>query len=663
MPLLNDLIIIFCLSIIVLFLCHKLRLPAIVGFLITGIIAGPNGLKLIANIHEVEVLAEIGVILLLFAIGIEFSLKNLLMIKRAVFLGGLLQVCMTIAAVFLLGRFRGYSPATSVFMGFLVALSSTAIVMKLFQERAEVDSPHGKVALAMLIFQDLAIVLMMLVTPMLSGQSGDIAGELLLMLLKSAAILALVFAGAQWIVPFTFYHIARTRSRELFMLSTVGLCLAVAGITYTAHLSLALGAFLAGLIISESEYSHQAMANILPFRDVFTSFFFVSVGMLLDISYVAGHPALVLVSTAGLLLLKTVITGGAALLLGYPLRVAVIAGISISQIGEFSFVLSKTGLEYNLMQPHTYQLFLSISVLTMLVTPFVMAAARPIADRILQLPLPRVLRPDRMEKAGRSDESDPSPDNHMVIIGFGMTGQYLAKAARRGNIPYTIIEMNPETVKREQKKGEPILFGDAGSSLILASAGLETARVAVVAISDILATRTVTQAIREMRRDIYIIVRTRFYNEMNEIYAMGADLVVPEEFETSVEIFTRVLTKYLIPQEEIEKFTQEVRTGGYQMLRTPVTPSASTLCDVMEYLPGLEIKTIVLGQHSPFVRQTLGDINLRNKYGVTVLGVRRGREMISEPGSGTRLHENDHLIVIGPPERVRALAGVAAFAG
>jgi CPA2 family monovalent cation:H+ antiporter-2 len=240
-----------------------------------------------------------------------------------------------------------------------------------------------------------------------------------------------------------------------------------------------------------------------------------------------------------------------------------------------------------------------------------------------------------------------------------MTGQYLAKAARRGNIPYTIIEMNPETVKREQHKGEPILFGDASSPLILEEAGLETARVAVVAISDILATRTVTQTIREMRKDIYVIVRTRFYNEVNEIYAMGADLVIPEEFETSVEIFTRVLTKYLIPQEEIEKFTQEVRTSGYQMLRTPMS-APSTLCDVMAYLPGLEIKTIVLGRRSPFIQQTLGDINLRKNHGVTVLAVRRGQEMISGPGSGTVLHADDHLIVIGPPERARALVAIAA---
>ncbi len=272
-PLLNDIFIIFGLSVAVLFICHRLRVPTIVGFLFTGILAGPYGLGLINGVQDVETLAEIGVVLLLFTIGIEFSFQRLLQIRKSFLLGGSIQVSLTVLVTFVIARQLGQSVGASIFTGFLIALSSTAIVLKLIQGRAEVDSPHGRVTLGILIFQDIIIVPMILITPLLAGANGNPVESVIVLTAKGIGIIALVIVSARWIVPKVLYQIARTRNRELFLLSIVVICLAVAWITSSAGLSLALGAFLAGLIISESEYSHQALGNILPFRDVFTSFF------------------------------------------------------------------------------------------------------------------------------------------------------------------------------------------------------------------------------------------------------------------------------------------------------------------------------------------------------------------------------------------------------
>ncbi|MBA4397840.1 MAG: potassium transporter KefB, partial [Syntrophus sp. (in: bacteria)] len=291
MPLLNDILIIIGLSAFVLYLCHLMRVPIIVGFLFTGLISGPFGLGLVRDIEAVKILAEVGVVLLLFTIGLEFSFRNLLQIRRSVLMGGSLQVVITVAAAFGVSRSFGLGIGESVLIGFLVSLSSTAIVMKILQDRAEVETPQGNTALGILIFQDIIIVPMMLLVPLLAGEGqGWSTDSLLLLLAKIIAIVALVIVSAKWVVPYAFYNIARTKSRELFLLSVIAICLAVAWLTHLAGLSLALGAFLAGLIISESEYSHQALGNILPFRDVFTSFFFVSVGMLLNMGFLLEHP-------------------------------------------------------------------------------------------------------------------------------------------------------------------------------------------------------------------------------------------------------------------------------------------------------------------------------------------------------------------------------------
>lgn len=645
--LLNDIIVIFLISIIAIFAGHRLRIPVVVGFLATGVVAGPHGLRLVQEVEQIEVLAEVGVVLLLFAIGIEFSFDKLLRIKRPTLVGGPLQVAITFLATAFIGVEVGLPLNESILAGFLVALSSTAVVLKILQERDEVDSPHGGTALGMLIFQDIAVVPMMLFVPLLAAEeSTGLTMPLLLMLAKGAGIIMLVILGAKLIVPALLYQVVRLRSSELFLLAVILICLSVAWLSYSAGLSLALGAFLAGLIISESEYSYQALGNIIPFRDVFTSFFFVSIGMLLDVGFFIERAELVFAAALGVLVLKAVIAGGVSVLLGYPARTGVLAGLALAQIGEFSFILSKTGLDSGILGRSEYQLFLAVSVLTMAATPFVIAGSPKAADLLYRLPLPEKL------KAGHPFAAIPEKrENHLVIIGYGFVGRTLARAARVGELSYLILEMNPEKVRGERANGEPIHYGDATQEMILRHADVDAARVVVVAVSDVMATRRIVEMVRKINPKVFIMARVRYLDEAAACYDLGADEVIPEEFETSVEIFSRVLSKYLVPRIEIDKMIVEVRSLGYDMFRNAEIEPGK-ISDLRRYLPNVEVVTVKVEEKAPAVGKTLADLELRKKLGVNALGILRDSGNILNPTSETEIEAGDVLLVLGTSEQI-----------
>ncbi len=654
-PLLNDIVIIFGLGVAVLFICHRLGVPAVVGFLVTGILVGPHGFALVQAVHEVEILAEIGIVLLLFTIGIEFSFGRLLQIRKSVLLGGSLQVFLTFLATLFIARQFGQALGEAVFIGFLVALSSTAIVLKLIQERAEVDSPHGRTTLGILIFQDIIIVPMILITPILAGAPGNVSESVLVLLAKGTGIILLVIVSTKWIVPRVLYQIAKTRNQEVFLLSVVLICLGVAWLTSMAGLSLALGAFLAGLIISESEYSHQALGNILPFRDVFTSFFFVSIGMLLDVGFLFRQPGTIALIALGVIVLKSTIACFAAVVLGLPLRTAIVVGFALGQVGEFSFILSRTGVEHGMLAGNIYQTFLAFSILTMAATPFIIALAPRAADMILRLPLPKRL------KAG----FNPVPEtkirdirDHLIIIGFGVNGRNVARAARLSGIPYAIIDVNPETVRNEQAKGEPIHYGDSTQEVVLQHANINEARIVVIAINDPASTRRIVEIIRRLNPKIHLIVRSRYLQEMKPLYELGANEVIPEEFETSVEIFTRVLSKYLVPKDKIEALVAEIRSDGYEMFRS-LSKDSPYLSDVHLQLPDVEISILQIAEGSPLVGKSLAEAELRKKYGVSVLAIRRNSRVFSNPSVSMPLYANDVLFVLGPPDRIAKVAGLS----
>lgn len=651
-PLLTDIVIILGLAVVVILIFQRLKLPTILGFLATGIITGPHGLSLIGDTHNIEILAEIGVILLLFIIGMEFSLRNLALIKRTVLLGGATQVFVTVGAVAVIMVLTGMPLNQAAFIGFLFSLSSTAIVLKLLQDKGEINTPHGKTVLGVLIFQDIIVVPMMLLTPLMAGESDDIATELLLMALKGAFVIVFVLISARYLVPKLLYLVAQTKSKELFILSVVVICFAVAWLTSSLGLSLALGAFMAGLIISESEYSHQATSNILPFREIFTSFFFVSIGMLLDSSFMLQHLPVILVLTLAAALLKCLIAFAAAKVLHFPVRTSLLVGLSLFQVGEFAFILSKSGIASGLLSPEVYQYFLSISLLTMAVTPFVMEKFHPISTRIslllgprMTVPRPRVLR-NEQEKLVHDLE------DHIVIIGYGINGRNVAKAAKHAQIPYIIVELNAVTVKTERERGEPILFGDAVHGTILSHLHISKARVVVVAISDADATKRIVVSIREISNKVHIIVRTRFVQEMEENYRLGADEVIPEEFETSIEIFTRVLSKYLMPRDQIQEFTNSIRADNYEMLRS-LTRSSNTVANIGVDLPDIEVASLrVQTADKSIVNLSLLEADFRLRFNITLVAIKRDNATVLDINAKTMLHQGDVVYVVGKPQDV-----------
>ena len=651
-PLLYVIFTIFGLSIGVLLVCHRLRVPSIVGFLLTGLIAGPHGLALIKADGEVEILAEVGVILLLFTIGIEFSLKSLLQIKRSVLVGGSLQVGLTLTAVFAIARYFGTPTNQSIFIGCLAAVSSTAIVMKLLQERDETRTPHGRTALAMLIFQDIAILPMMLLTPLLANQASDMSNALILLLAKGVAMIAVVIVGARYVVPLILSQVLRTRSREIFLLSVLAICLGVVWLTSRFGVSLALGAFLAGLIVSESESSHDALGHITPFRDVFTSFFFVSVGMLLEFQVLLQKPWLIAVVTIGVLVAKSVIAGGVTWILGYPLRTAILVGLTLSQVGEFAFILSKTGIEHGLLSSDSYRLFLAVSVVTMAATPFIILGASRFADAVLQLPLPNWLE-SGLRRIVQTQHIEQK--NHIVIVGFGLNGRNLAKAARAADIPYVIVEMNTEIVQKARSDGEPIFYGDAVHDAVLHHVNIKSARVVVVAISDDPAARRIVTTVHALNPAAHIVVRTRHVAEVEPLYRAGANEVIPEEFETSVEIFTRVLMEYLIPHDEIERFIAEVRADGYKMFRG-LPKGSPTVRDGNVHHPDLAISVLRVDEKSPYVGRSIEEIALQRSYDVMVVAILRNGTISPNPGGDLQFECDDEVYLLGMPERIAMVA-------
>jgi CPA2 family monovalent cation:H+ antiporter-2 len=645
--LLRDLVLIYALAVVVAGVFSRLRVPPLVGFLVTGVLVGPHALGMVHGAHEVEILAEVGVVLLLFAIGIEFSLEGLRRIRRIVLLGGGLQVTVTTALAAALATTLGIGWRSSVFLGMLMALSSTAIVLKLLADRAEIAAPHGRVSLGVLIFQDLVVVPMMLAVPFLAGSGGDWQ-EILAIAGKTVGVIAGAVVGALYVVPFVLRQVVRTRSRELFLLTVILLCLGAAWATSQAGLSLALGAFIAGLVISESEYSVQALGEILPFRDALTSLFFVSIGMLLDLGTLAEHPLTVAGWVLGILLLKALVAGAAARILGWPVRVAVLSGLLLSQVGEFSFVLSRTAEGTGLLNAELTQLFLAAAVATMALTPFLAMVAPKAAEAIDRL------RPVRAPGQGAAGEASAmGQSDHVIIAGYGLNGRNLARVLRGTGIPYVILEMNPETVALESRRGEPINYGDAARPEVLHHAGAERARVLVVAISDAAATRRVVTMARQRNPHLHILVRTRLLTEVRPLFELGANEVIPEEFETSVEIFSRVLHRYLVPRDRIEACIAEIRKEGYEMLRGPAGTAPATTLE--GYLSGAALEILEVGAGAELAGRTLAEAALRAEAGVTVLGIRRGEQFQPNPSPNERFREGDHVLVLGDPDLLAAV--------
>jgi CPA2 family monovalent cation:H+ antiporter-2 len=631
----KDIVLILLVSIPIIVIFNRIQLPSIVGFLISGILLGPTLLKVISNPSEIEIMAEIGVILLLFSIGLEISLKELLEIKKILLIGGGVQVSVTILISFIIIYAIGLPVKQAIFLGMLISLSSTAIVLKLLSDKDELKSPQGKISVGILIFQDLAIVPLFLIVDLM-GTSDQISfGEITTRLLTAFGAVALIIFIAKYLSPHILYRLAKLRMKEIFTVGVILLLLGTAYLTYSLGLSFALGAFIAGLIFSESEYSHQIVADTVPLRDAFNSIFFVSIGLLLNLNSVIENPFLVIVSSLGLLILKGTIIVTVVLLLKYPPRIAIIAGIGLAQVGEFSFILGEHGFNLNLISPELFNLFLSSTIITMILTPFLFRLAPRIAVKSNQIVLSKP-----KEKLMKEVK------DHVIIAGFGLNGKNLAHVLKETGIKYVIIEMNPDTVKKEKVKGENIIYGNVGNYEVLKYAQINSAKVLVIAISDRYTSRRALKLAKELNPNIKAIVRTRFMTETDELVKIGADLVIPEEFETSIQIFRKVLEQYHIPLNVIMQQVNLLRGESYKYLRSEDNTEV-VFSHIDEILSARLTDTFYVNEENRFISKTLGDLNLRSRTDATIIAIVRKGTTITTPSAKEILEAGDTLVITG----------------
>lgn len=563
--LLFDLLILFGFATVIAVVLQRARQSTIVAYLLTGLLVGPSGLGLITNREAIELMAEIGVALLLFTIGIEFSLKKLLQMREVVLGAGSRQVGLTILAVVSLGLVILYPWRESLFWGFLIALSSTATVLKLLYERQELDSPHGRAIVGVLLFQDLCVVPLMALTPALTAPTGAIAMTVFLALVKSLGVVALILVIAQYLFPPLWRTIVQLRNKEIFLIATIFFALGTAWGANQLGLSLALGAFLAGLALSESEFAHQILSEILPFRDSFSSLFFISIGMLINLSFVRANLTIVLAFTAGIFLIKLLTGTSAVLTLGFPLRTSLLVGLGLAQVGEFSFVLLQQGAALNLISEAGYQIFLTAAVISLMITPVVIQVSPALAARISELPALLRFFPEPGE-VKLEQQAAPLSD-HVIVCGYGLNGRLTAGVLRRAQIPYVVLETNPETVRRAATEKEAIFFGDGSNQAILTKAGAARARILIFAISDPFVLNRAVANARLLNPDLTILVRTKRLKDQAALERAGASMVISEELEAAEEVIIHLLQVYGLPRKEaFERIRQVWEQGAARLV-------------------------------------------------------------------------------------------------
>jgi K+:H+ antiporter len=642
-------------SVVVLFAAHKVRLSPIVALLLTGMLIGPSGLRLVDR-GSVELFAEIGVVLLLFTVGLEVSLVRLRKNWRPFLLGGGGQVLLTIGTVALVAMAWRVPSGEAVFLGFLAALSSTAIVLKTYTDRHELQTSQGMVSASVLLFQDFCLAPMLFLVPVLAGTADTSLVAIAGRVLSGLLLVGVGFLAARTLMPRILESIVGTRTRELFVLGALTICLAMALATSRLGLSMALGAFLAGLIISESHYGHQVVAEILPLRDVFNSIFFLSIGMLLDFGAVAEHPVLVVLTGLALLLTKAAIAAVVTASLGYASRVALVVGLSLAQVGEFSLVLATVGRDLGLLGGPFFQVFLGAAILTMLVTPLLIQAAPRLADHAPRVPMPAAFRRRR-----RPADEEPAVEmsNHVMIIGYGVNGRNVCRVLASTSIPFVVLELNGSAVHEGQRHGHPVHFGDATRREILSAHGIAGASMLVVGIADQAAARRIVRIARGMNPKLHILVRTRVVSEVDELRALGADDVIPEEFETSVTIFGRVLERYHVPRNVIRAQRRMIRDEAYGMLRAKGREERIAGTRVAEILEAALTETFLVTAGSPADGATLQELDLRRRSGgASVIAVVREGKPTTNPSPDMRLGANDNLVLVGSHAALESAANL-----
>lgn len=635
-PMLRDLVLLLAATLPVVVVLQKFRVPSIVGFLIAGVLFGPHGLAVVRSAEEVEHLAELGIVLLLFVTGLELSLSGVASLGGRLMFAGAAQVAVMGGIVVWLARSVGSGWAAAVMLGFIAVHSSTVVALKIFSDRGQIDSPQGRVATGVLVFQDLCMVPMMLLIPVLASSDAVSVLAILWVLVKATLVLIGIFAVARFVLPPILHQVASLRIRELFTVTVVLFSLGTAWLAEQLGLSLAIGALLAGLVISESEHRHQVFAEIVPFRDIFSSLFFISIGMLLRAEFLVANAPTLLAATLGVILLKIVLLTALLAPIMRSFRMAFFIGACLAQVGELAFVLARAASEVGLLSDVVYETCVATAVLSFIASPLLVGPAERLGYAIESWLRPR----------GKEDETAAQAESHVLIIGFGLNGRNLARVLRETGVRYHVLEFNALSVEKAAKEGEPISFGDGSRPDVLHAVGVGHAHIIVIAISDPVGTRRMTALARDMNRTAAILVRTRYVSEIDELYRLGATEVIPEEFETSVEIFARVLRRLHVPRNVIQLEVEMIRGERYGMLRGLQLPRQS-MRDVQAILAATLTETYRIEDASPAIDCSIRELDLRGRTGVSIIALVRDGEPHVNPDPDLRIALGDVVVLLG----------------
>ena len=632
-------------------LAQLAKQPPVLGYIAAGVLVGPfTGGVTVSSSHDIELLAEIGVALLLFALGIEFSLKKLKPVRSVALIGTPIQLLLTIGVGYLLGQLFGWDWKASVWLGGLIATSSTMVLLKTLMSQGRMGTLSSRVMIGMLIVQDLAVVPLMIILPQLGNPEQGLE------ILGVAALRAVIFLGVMIIlgtrvIPIVIRQIARLKSRELFLLSITALGLGIGYVSYLAGLSFAFGAFVAGMVLSESDYGHQALSDIIPLRDLFGLLFFVSVGMLLDPSQLAGIWEEVLIITLAVIVAKGLIFGGITRLFGYGNVVPIAAAFGLFQVGEFSFVLARVGISTDSISEELYSIILTVAIATMFLTPILSRLTAPLYALVKRRSAGDPLQTINLPTTGLAD--------HVVIAGGGRVGRNVARVLKRLDFPFVLIEFDSHRVEQAQGEGWPVIYGDASHEVVLEAAHVESARLCLVTTPSINVTAMVVRQIRLMNPSVHIVARAAGEEQLGELHEQGVYEVVLPEFEAGLEVTRQALLHLNVPTEEIQRFNDEVRSELYRPM--------FELGEAHEHLVAIKDASRLLALHwieipadSPLAGTTLLESRIRAETGATVVGIIRDGALTSNPAPEETLHAGDMVAVIGSSqelERVESMVG------
>ncbi|ALF51999.1 sodium:calcium exchanger [Nostoc piscinale CENA21] len=637
-------------------LASLLRQPVLLGYLIGGMVVGPAGLGLIKEVIQVETLAQFGVAFLLFALGVEFSFAELKKVKAIALGGGGLQIALTILVTVVVCGVTGAwgsLPAKGVFLGSILSLSSTAVVLKCLMERNETETPHGQVMLGILVVQDLALGLMLAVLPALHAPAEVIGVAVLTALVRICLFAAGAVVAGIWLIPPLLRMLARTESRELFLLGVVALCLGIALLTEYLGLSIEMGAFVAGLMISEVEYADQTLTYVEPLRDIFASLFFAAIGMLIDPVFLWNNLELILGLVALVFVGKFLIITPLVKLFRYPLKTALIAGFGLAQIGEFSFVLASEGQALGLVSRRIYLLILGTTAVTLILTPFVLRLLPFLFNFAESMPW---LKPYLAGEGEARDVSEELPvKDHIVVCGYGRVGKNLVKLLQQHDLPVVVIDQSESRIQQLRDAGVAYVYGNCVSFHVLETAGVNHAKGMAIALPDPMSTRLCLKRALELHPELNLVVRATQDKNIEVLYQLGAREVVQPEFEASLEMATYLLNDLGFSQFIVQREMQQIRNDHYLDLR-PERSASEVSRDLDQATRDLNRRWYPLPATSPLIGMSLEEADMRYLTGVSLMAIRRanGTE-IDYPNNLTKLEEGDRLLVVGASEELAAL--------